>query len=119
MRLSDAVRQLARESGRSEAAIRANYYNHRTKLGLGERRQPKRPSLSVEDAVREARQLLEQALQAIEGQLAAAEREAATAAERHEALKTQTAAEKAQLEQKIAALADDPTPSKKRRTTRP
>jgi len=37
-RLSDAVRRIAGETGRSEAAVRANYYNQRTKLGFKEAR---------------------------------------------------------------------------------
>jgi hypothetical protein len=121
MRLSDAVRQLAQETGRSEAAIRANYYNQRAKLGIsgGQRGRPRRAGLTVDDAVREARQLLEQALQAIDDELAKAEREATAAAERHEALKAETAERKAELKRKIAALADDAPPKRERRTIRP
>ena len=105
MRLSEAVRELASESGRSEAAIRASYYNQRTKLGQHGRR-PDRAAegLSVKDALHKARQLLEQALAQIDEELGLAEAEMRAARERYEQLKAQASERKAELKRKIAVL---------------
>jgi hypothetical protein len=102
MRLSDAVRQLASETGRSESAIRASYYQQRSKLGESSPRS--QAPVSVEDAVREARQLLGRALAGIDAELAIAKADLDTARERYETLKASATQRKAELERKIAAL---------------
>ena len=105
-RLSDAVRQTAAETGRSETAVRASYYQQRSKLGGHGRREPVRPPgpVSVDDAIRQARQLLERALERIDEDLSAAKADRDAAAERYETLKASAAEQKAELERKIAAL---------------
>ena len=106
MRLSDAVRQLAAETGRNESAIRASYYQQRGKLGEHSpaRAARSRGPVSVDDAIREARQLLERALAGIDAELAAAKADLDAARERYETLKASFGQRKAELEQKIAAL---------------
>jgi hypothetical protein len=105
MRLSEAVRELARETGRSEAAIRANYYNQRKKLGEGDgRRGRRRSGIIVEEVVREARQLLERALAQIDDELATAEAEVRATKEHYERMKVDATEHKAELKRKLAAL---------------
>lgn len=107
LRLADAVRQLAAETGRSEAAVRASYYQQRTKLGEhGRGSGPTRAqeALSVDDAIREARHVLERALERIDEELEAARAELDAATERYETLKTSAAERKAALARRIAAL---------------
>ena len=100
-RLADAVRQLATETGRSEAAVRASYYAQRAKLG----RTGRDGALTVEDAINEARRLLEQALRQVETELATAKAELDTASERYETVRASAEAQTAELVRKIAALA--------------
>ena len=113
MRLSDAVRQLADDTGRSESAIRASYYQQRSKLGLhgrlgGRYREP----VSVEETIRKARQLLEQALAAIDEELDVAKAELGAAQERYERLEAEAAERRSELQGKIAALQPSPTARK-------
>ena len=100
-RLADAVRQVAAETGRNEGAVRAAYYAQRTKLGQHGRT---RASISVEDAVAQARQLLQDALSGIDEELAVAKSELDAATVRYATLEASVAARKAELERKIAAL---------------
>jgi hypothetical protein len=104
MRLSDAVRQIAAETGRSEAAVRASYYNQRSKLGLKGDSRRGGQALSVEDAINEAKQLLERALVRIDSEVEVAKVKAETAEAQYEALKTSAAERRSELERKIAAL---------------
>ena len=104
MRLSDAVRQIAAETGRSEAAVRASYYNQRSKLGLKGDSRRGGQALSVEDAINEAKQLLERALVRIDSEVEVAKAKAETAEAQYEALKTSAAERRSELERKIAAL---------------
>jgi len=107
MRLADAVRQLAKKTGRSESAIRASYYQQRTKLGMRGRR-PARAPWSVEETIRQARQLLEQALAAIDQELEAAKADADAAQERYEQLQARAEQTRSELKGKIAALNRSP-----------
>jgi len=100
-RLADAVRQVAAETGRNVGAVRAAYYAQRSKLGQHGR---SRAPISVEDAVAQARQLLQDALSHIDEELAAAKRALDAATDRYDALEASAAARKAELERKIAAL---------------
>jgi hypothetical protein len=104
MRLSDAVRQLAAETGRKESAIRASYYHQRSKLGESSPGRVFRTPVSVEEAIREARDLLERALAGIDAELGAAKADLDTARKRYESLHASAATRKADLERKIAAL---------------
>ncbi len=104
MRLSDAVRQIAADTGRSEAAVRASYYNQRSRLGLKGDSRRGGQTLSVEDAINEAKQLLERALVRIDSEVEVAKAKAETAEAQYEALKTSAAERRSELERKIAAL---------------
>ena len=103
-RLSDAVRRIAGETGRSEAAVRANYYNQRTKLGF--KGSPRRDSraLSAEDAIEEAKRLLERAIDRIDREVEAAKMRMEAAGAQYEALKASADERRAELERKLAAL---------------
>lgn len=104
IRLSDAVRQIAADTGRSEAAVRASYYNQRSKLGLKGDSRRGGQTLSVEDAINEARQVLERALRRIDEEVEAAKAEMEATEAQYEALKTSAAERRSELERKIAAL---------------
>jgi hypothetical protein len=111
LRLADAVRQLGAETGRSESAIRASYYQQRTRLGVHGRR-PSRAPISAEETIRQARQLLEQALATIDEELAAAKADADAALEHYQRLQAQAAETRSELQGKIAALNPSPTAKK-------
>jgi hypothetical protein len=104
MRLSDAIRQVASEVGRSEVAVRANYYNQRAKLGF--KGSPRRDSraLSAEDAIEEAKRLLERAIERIDREVEAAKARMEAAGSHYEALKASADERRAELERKLAAL---------------
>ena len=104
MRLSDVVRQIAADTGRSEAAVRASYYNQRSKLGLKGDSRRSGQALSVEDAINEAKQLLERALVRIDSEVEVAKAKAEATEAQYEALKTSAAERRSELERKIAAL---------------
>ena len=104
MRLADAVRQVAAETGRSEVAVRASYYNWRAKLDPPRRRGHAGEPMSVADAIREARQLLEHALGLVDAEVETARAEMEAAIERYETLKASAAGRRSELEGKIAAL---------------
>ena len=99
-RLSDAVRRFSTETGRSEPAVRASYYAQRAKLGRTGRDAP----ITVQDAVNEARRLLEVALHQVEAELATAKTELEVASERYETVRISAEAQSAELKRKIAVL---------------
>jgi hypothetical protein len=104
MRLSDAIRQIVSETGRSEAAVRASYYNQRAKLGFkGSQRRDSR-ALSAEDAIEEAKRLLERAIERIDREVEAAKSRMEVAEAQYEALKASADERRAELERKLAAL---------------
>jgi hypothetical protein len=104
MRLSDAIRQVSSETGRSEDAVRASYYNQRAKLGF--KGSPRRDSqaLSAEGAVEEATRLLERAIERIDREVEAARVRMEAAEAQYEALKAGADERRAELERKLAAL---------------
>jgi hypothetical protein len=104
MRLSDAIRRVSSETGRSEAAVRASYYNQRAKLGF--RGSPRRDSraLSPEGAIEEAKRLLEGAIERIDCEVEAAKSRMEAAEVQYEALRTSADERRAELERKLAAL---------------
>jgi hypothetical protein len=100
-RLADAVRRVAAETGRNEGAVRTAYYAQRSKLGQHGRAHT---SISVEDAIAQARQLLRDALTRIDEELVVATRELEAATVHYKTLEASAAQRKAELERKIAAL---------------
>ncbi len=106
--MADAVRKLAKQQGKKENAVRGNYYNHRRKLE-GSNRAPSRrarpaKATSVDDAVAEARRILEQAHSAIDQEVDAAKRELDAAKSHYDVLIKSVNQRKAELQRKIAAL---------------
>jgi hypothetical protein len=100
-RLADAVRQLAADSGRSESAIRAAYYAQRVKLGHHGRTAR---TATVDDALHEARRLIEQALAQLDAELANAKHDLDTATGRYEAARVAADAQRTRLQQTLTAL---------------
>jgi hypothetical protein len=103
-RLSDAFREVVRETGRSEAAVRASYYNQRAKLGF--KGSPRRDSrgFSPESAVEEAKRVLERAIERIDREVEAAKVRMEAAEAQYETLKVSAEERRAELERKLAAL---------------
>lgn len=101
LRLADAIREYASETGRSEPAIRASYYAQRAKLGRTGR---DRTGVSVEQAVSEARRLLQQALDELDRELSDAKAELDRTTERYEHTLARTEAERARLEHTLTTL---------------
>ena len=100
-RLADAIRTLAAGTGRSEAAIRASYYAQRVKLGHHGRRND---TISIDEAVDEARRLLEQALEQLDNELATAKAELDTATRHYEQTKASVDTKRGRLEQTLTTL---------------
>ncbi len=108
MRMADAVHKIASDTGKTEAAVRGNYYNHRRKLERGSttpvRRSRRRQASTVDDAIEGARELLQQALSAIDRELQAAKGELDAAQQRYDELESSVKNRKDELERKIKAL---------------
>jgi uncharacterized protein involved in type VI secretion and phage assembly len=104
MRLSDAIRQIVSETGRSEAAVRASYYNQRARLGF--KGSPRRDSraLSAEDAIEEARRVLGRAIERVDHEVEAAKTRMEAAESHYETLKASADERRAELERKLSAL---------------
>lgn len=105
--LADAVRAVAKETGKTENTVRALRYNQLRKLkggaSAGARRVRNAP-VSAEAAVAEAKKLLSQAVGAVDRELESAKKELDAAKARYEALATSAEAKKADLQKKLAAL---------------
>lgn len=105
---AEAVRKVAVERGKKENAVRANQHQYRQKLGSGgtrRRRGAKASELSVDDALAQARAVLEKALAGIDAEVDAAKRELDEAQARYDAVASSVESRKAELEGKIRALA--------------
>jgi len=111
-RFADAVRTVAEERGKKENAVRANYYNHKKKLDGGTSSSPRSRGrsrataqpLSVDNALAQAKALLEEALANIDREVETARAEVDTAQARYDELVASVADRKSELETKIAAL---------------
>ena len=108
----DAIRKVAEESGKKENAVRANQHQYRQKLeGGGSPGTPRRrsalklPALTAESAVAQAKQLLEQALAAIDGEVEAAKTELDAVQAHYDELVASVKDRKEDLERKIEGLA--------------
>lgn len=109
--LADAVRKVAKETGKTENAVRALRHNYMRKLGGGSGaagrgkrgRRGSRP-ISADQAITEAKKLLTSALSAIDSELDAARAEVAAAQSRYDKLAASINERKRDLEHKIKAL---------------
>jgi outer membrane murein-binding lipoprotein Lpp len=107
---ADGVRKVAAGTGKKEGAIRANYYNHKKKLDgaspavTGRRGRPKAEALTVDEALAQARAILEQAVNGIDAEVQAAKDELDGAKARYDVLTTSVKGRKAELQKKINAL---------------
>ena len=100
-RLAEAIRTHAADTGRSEAAIRASYYAQRVKLGHHGRRND---TISVDQAIDEARRLLEQALEQLDNELAAGKTDLDAATVRYEHVREDVEDQRARLEHTLNTL---------------
>ena len=107
---ADAVRKVAEERGKTVNAVRANVHQHRKKAGIAPpsgRRSPrgrKPAAVTVQGAVQQATDVLQQALSGIDSEVQAAKSELDAAQARYDQLVESVAERKAELERKIAAL---------------
>jgi hypothetical protein len=98
---ADAFRQLAEELGQPFNSLRGAYYAHVRTLGGP----PSRPRRSqTMDPIESATAVLEQALEGIDADIAAAKQRADEAKAEHDNLRTTAAERKAQIKAKIEAL---------------
>lgn len=104
MKKADAIRKVAADQGKKEGAVRANYYNHARKLAGPQPARTATTGLSAEEAVSGARDLLQQALEAIDRELGAAKSVLDDAQARYEQLASSAAKRKRDLERKLKAL---------------
>jgi len=111
MAFADGVRKVAADTGKKEGAVRANYYNHKKKLDggvattAGRRGRPEPEALTVDGALAQARAILERAVVSIDAEVEAAKAEMDAATGRYKALVASVKDRKAELQQKIKALA--------------
>lgn len=102
-RKADAFRQLADELGQPFNSIRGAYYTHTRTLGKPPTRQRKRET-TTEDAVESATIVLTRALEAIDGEVAAAKARAEEAKTEYEHLRDSAAERKTAIQAKVDAL---------------
>lgn len=99
---ADAFRQLAEEFGQPVKSLQGAYYQHSRKAN-GPRR-PRKRETTPADAVENAKSVLSQAVDAIDGEVEAAKDRAAEAKAEYEALKASASERKNALKAKITAL---------------
>jgi len=109
MSFADAIRKVAVDTGKKEGAVRANYYNHKKKLDGGaastaRRGRPNAEAITVENALAQARAILEQAVVSIDAEVEAAKADMDAATARYKALAASVKDRKAELQRKIKAL---------------
>ena len=100
---ADAFRQVAEGYGAEFNSIRGAYYAHTRSLGGTPRRSSRREAATV-DPIESATSVLEKALEAIDGEVAAAKQRADDAKAEYEHLRTTAGERKATIQAKIDAL---------------
>lgn len=105
---ADAIRHVAADMGKTERTVRAGIHqyksrNHGSSAVVPRRGRPK-GHLSVEDALANARSILEQALSGIDGDIATAKAELDAAQARYDDLVATAKERRADLEKRIKAL---------------
>jgi uncharacterized protein YoaH (UPF0181 family) len=109
---ADAIRRVAEERGKTVNAVRANQHQHRQKVGDRSGARPTRRSLShkaskpmsVQDAVTQARRVLQQALDGLDSEIVSAKADLDAAQTRYDLLISSMKDRKRELETKIKAL---------------
>ncbi len=100
---ADAFRQLATEFDQPVSSLRGAYYQHTKKLGGGTKK-PRKRETTPTDAVESAKSVLEQAMERIDGEIAAAKERAEEAKAEYEAMKASATERKQAIAAKITAL---------------
>lgn len=103
MQKADAFRQVAEEYGQPFNSMRGAYYAHTRSLGGSPRRSSRREVVPV-DPIESATNVLEKALEAIEGEISAAKQRADDAKAEYEHLRDSAKERKASIQVKIEAL---------------
>jgi outer membrane murein-binding lipoprotein Lpp len=103
MEKADAFRQLAEEYGQPVGSIRGFYYQHARTLAGGSSR-TKRRETSPDDALADARAVLQRAIESIDREVDAAGERAGEANAEYEALKTSAPQRKKDIEARLKAL---------------
>ena len=109
----DAFRKVAEEHGKTLSAVRGNYYSHARKLtgsgvraaGRGRRAAASAGGeVSIESAVRSAREILERALAGIDGEVGRAKQRLDRAQAEYDEVVSKISDRKKELSKKIASL---------------
>jgi len=105
---ADAIRQVAQELGKQERTVRAGIHQFKSKATGGAKTAAKRVTrqvrVSTEDAIANARGILEAALTGIDGDIAAAKADLDAAQVRYDDLVTKAKARREDLQRRIKAL---------------
>lgn len=110
---ADAFKQVAKERGKTLSAVRGNYYSHARKLGSGGgggtrgRRASRNGAqdVSYSGAVRQARELLQRALNNIDSEVESARQRLERAQAEYDEIVRRIGERKEELQRKIDALA--------------
>ena len=103
MAKADAFKQLAEFYGQPVNSIRGSYYQHTRGNGESKPR-PRRRETTPEDALADARAVLERAIGAVDAEVVAAEERAKESAEEAKALKASAKSRKEAIAAKLEAL---------------
>lgn len=101
---ADAFKQLAEEYGQPVNSLRGSYYTWSKEQGTGTRRTRRRET-TPEDALADARRVLQRAIEQVDVEVELAGERAAEAKAEHEALKKSAPARKEEIQARLAALA--------------
>jgi len=104
---AEAIREVAAKHGKTEGAIRGSLHQHKTKLngGTATTRTRRNGTQSVDDYLTTARRALEQALDLIDGEVAAAKAALDVAQARYDEVLAGVDDRKADIEAKLTVLA--------------
>lgn len=100
---ADAFKALAKEFDQPVNSVRGAFYQHHKKVNGGSTR-PRKRETTPDDAVEDAKALLQRSIDRIDAEIATAKERAEEAKAEYEAMKASAAERKQAIEAKIAAL---------------
>jgi peptidoglycan hydrolase CwlO-like protein len=104
---ADAFRQLAEELGQSAKSLQGAYYQHTKKLeggANGPRRRSRKRETTPADALEDAKTVLQEAIDSIDGEIEQAKNRADEAKAEYDAMKASATERKQAIADKIKAL---------------
>jgi peptidoglycan hydrolase CwlO-like protein len=104
---ADAFRQLAEELGQPAKSLQGAYYQHTKKLeggGNGPRRRSRKRETTPADALEDAKAVLQEAIDSIDGEIEQAKNRADEAKAEYDAMKASATERKQAIADKIKAL---------------